>query len=318
MALVAIDFARKSSKRQESISYPILSDMAMQYADSLGIESWRIRDPLWFVELWQARAKAEGTEVVRRLNKALRERRDDPLVGVLAAEWAFSAESRYEKTVALCDHVLRLDTAFGSALNYRGLAKLSIADSLKANGEDSLARARLRSAVDDFSRQIGLRSKAKHKAGAYGNRARAHRRMGDTRAAIENFVWSIDIDPTQAGTYFNLAVLLDSLGDYRRAAAYCSVALARDRNYAEAYNLRGEIRWVLRDTLGSVVDFNSAIVRDPRRAKYYFNRGVFYFNTGNFAKAESDFVRTYELDPAYAGARENLDSARVALRREIR
>jgi tetratricopeptide (TPR) repeat protein len=73
---------------------------------------------------------------------------------------------------------------------------------------------------------------------------------------------------------------------------------------ADAFHLRGTLRFHKQDLQRAVADFNHAIELNPRLAQAYGNRGFVRLLQGQDAIAEEDFAQCIKLDP---GSKPRLD-----------
>ena len=119
--------------------------------------------------------------------------------------------------------------------------------------------------------------------------------------------------------------------DYELIKDICSNALSDNPNDIEAFLMRAEARFYLKEYFGAVEDYDSAIALNPDNADYYCNRsivkywledykgavadttmaiklqpdsihayskrGIAYYLSGNFTRALADFNKCIQLDP---------------------
>ncbi len=120
----------------------------------------------------------------------------------------------------------------------------------------------------------------------------------------------------KANTYFTKAIRRkpeNKWGYYYRAqyGNFDSVfqdinrALKIDSDFAEAYNLRGQIYGDQKKYNKALSDFNKAIKLDPNDAPPYNNRGLLYENQKKYKKALSDYNKAIKLDPNNASPYNN-------------
>jgi tetratricopeptide (TPR) repeat protein len=69
-------------------------------------------------------------------------------------------------------------------------------------------------------------------------------------------------------------------GEFERALADYSLAIAADPSLAAAYFNRGAVRQRKGDAEGALSDYNRALELNPRDAQAYFNRGLLYHERG--------------------------------------
>jgi len=67
-------------------------------------------------------------------------------------------------------------------------------------------------------------------------------------------------------------------------------------NDANNFYQRGLLLITQRDFSGAVVEFNQALARDPNHIDALYNRGLSFYNLGQFERAIPDFTRVIELN----------------------
>jgi tetratricopeptide (TPR) repeat protein len=82
--------------------------------------------------------------------------------------------------------------------------------------------------------------------------------VGDYRAAIEYFNRSLEIDPYNAGVYFNRATANYNLLEYGAALADFTRVINLNPNDIKAYILRGFCKFHLGDQAGACADWEHA------------------------------------------------------------
>ena len=85
--------------------------------------------------------------------------------------------------------------------------------------------------------------------------------------------------------------------DPERKIALYTEAIELDRNYAFAYNNRGNSYSYKGNDDRAITDYDRAIELDPNFAAAYINRGIAYHKKGNYDRAITDYDRAIELDP---------------------
>jgi tetratricopeptide (TPR) repeat protein len=113
------------------------------------------------------------------------------------------------------------------------------------------------------------------------------------------------------------AATWELFGDLERALSRCSLAIAVDPDYSEAYLRRA---WVClrfpnyQQYLDQVIeDCTRALELDPSKVDAYNNRGRAYSRQGNLENACLDYAKTLQLDPFYAIGALNTMSAKIQL-----
>jgi tetratricopeptide (TPR) repeat protein len=71
---------------------------------------------------------------------------------------------------------------------------------------------------------------------------------------------------------------------------------------AEGYAIRGEIQLQLRERDKALADFEEAVRRDPKQARFYCDRGLVRSYKRQEDQAIADFTEAIRLDPGYASA----------------
>jgi tetratricopeptide (TPR) repeat protein len=86
-------------------------------------------------------------------------------------------------------------------------------------------------------------------------------------------------------------------------------AIAKDRNFAEAYRYRGNAYSDKNDYDRAIADYTQAIRLDTNSAPAYNNRGATYSDKGDYDRAITDYTEAIRLDPNYAHAYNNRGNA---------
>ncbi|CAG1065488.1 partial Bacteriophage adsorption protein A, partial [uncultured bacterium] len=92
---------------------------------------------------------------------------------------------------------------------------------------------RYKEALADLNEAINLKPSAM----AYSNRGNVRKRMGDIPGSIEDYIKALELDPQDAATYFNFALVLEESGDITWAIENADKAerlgLGQAREYLE-------------------------------------------------------------------------------------
>jgi len=78
--------------------------------------------------------------------------------------------------------------------------------------------------------------------------------------------------------------------------------LETDEDYAEAYRVRGDNKYLLEDYNGAIADYSKAIELDPNYAEAYMFKGQSSYYLRDFYGAIADLTKAIELDPNNAKA----------------
>ena len=79
---------------------------------------------------------------------------------------------------------------------------------------------------------------------------------------------------------------------------------------ADTYLNSGNTFYSKADYDRAILDYNQAILLNPKLAEAYNNRGYVYFIKGDMNKAIADFEAALKLDSNYTSARKNLARAK--------
>ncbi|WP_315789632.1 tetratricopeptide repeat protein [Fischerella sp. JS2] len=120
---------------------------------------------------------------------------------------------------------------------------------------------------------------------------------GDTRQALEDLNWALQVDPQDAQAYCCRGVVRYKQGNYREAIADFNQALQLNFQDAIVYRNRGKARFQLGDHQGAIIDFNQALQIQPEDALLYIARGNVYRAMGNYFGAVTDYTQALEIHP---------------------
>lgn len=164
---------------------------------------------------------------------------------------ALARLGRYQEVIADCTEAIKLDPELAPPYYYRGhaYAKLRQYDAALLDFNQSLLRdprdylsyidrgllyAKLKEyerAIDDYTSALQLEPR---NALIYANRAIAHRKLDEHTQALSDTARAAGLDPKYALSYISQQARTHAAaGDYRRALADFTVALAIDPNNAE-------------------------------------------------------------------------------------
>jgi tetratricopeptide (TPR) repeat protein len=151
-------------------------------------------------------------------------------------------------------------------------------------------------------------------AHAYDSRGYAYILLGQYDRAVADCSRAIALDP-RLGTYWNtLGLAYASLGQNEKAVAGYSRAIELDPKYAYPWTNRGNVYVQLGQYDKALADHNRAIELGPTLPITWNNRGVDYCDyLHQPAKAVSDFSKAVQLNPKYRGAWYNRGNAYLAL-----
>lgn len=149
-------------------------------------------------------------------------------------------------------------------------------------------------------------AKAPGRARIHGNLGKAYLDKGRYAKAAEEFKKLIEIDPTFAGAYNNLAVIyIDHLKDDRIARKYIEASLTLFPEYPAGYVNLGVIDLNNRKLRSAIKNFEKALELDPKNLLAYYNLGACYINLGDLYTREAASLRSVRQNDK-AGEKEEL------------
>ncbi|MDP7162109.1 MAG: tetratricopeptide repeat protein, partial [Phycisphaerae bacterium] len=141
---------------------------------------------------------------------------------------------------------------------------------------------------------------------AWGGCATANLNKGNYNQAISHYDRAIELDPTDAETYyFNRADAYRRKHDYDRAIRDYTKAIELNPKLAGAYNNRGHMYRKKGDYDKAISDFTTLIEMNPKVPESYGGRGNAYSSKGEYDKAIRDYTRATELNPKSPGPYNN-------------
>jgi len=158
-------------------------------------------------------------------------------------------------------------------------------------GEDFIESENFEDAIDQFSKAVDLDPDFED---AYLERAKAHEKLGNLKAAAADYDRLTAIEPKEENYYFNLGRLYHIQEMYDESIPPLSMALEIDRKYHAAVQYRSKSYIKLDSFAMAIQDCNLAIDLEKKEAMNYFTRGVAYDSLNNYAKAELDFMSAIE------------------------
>lgn len=152
-------------------------------------------------------------------------------------------------------------------------------------------------AIADLDKAISLYGKS---AKAYYYRAMAYATQDDKTSAFDDLKQALKLDPGYAPAHLSKANLLYETGQYAEALRHYDAYLETHDGDHIAFNNRGLTRSYLKDHRGAANDFTEAIILEPNKGSYYFNRATEYFVLGKHQDAITDLkLAINEDNPSY-------------------
>jgi tetratricopeptide (TPR) repeat protein len=132
-------------------------------------------------------------------------------------------------------------------------------------------------------------------ANSYLERGNTWFKKGEFERAIADYSLAIAFDAGFAGSYCNRGVARALKGSAERARSDIDQAIKLDANEAQTWVTRGMIRVQERDYSRALADFDQAIKLNTRLAEAWHNRAVMLLLLDRLPGAEADFARLREL-----------------------
>jgi len=132
---------------------------------------------------------------------------------------------------------------------------------------------------------------------AYNNRGLAYLGMGQFDRAIADCSAAIAIDPQYYLAYYNRGKALRALGRPKEAMDDFNRAIEINPRYADTYEARGGLFQEAGLLQPAIADLTAAITLDPGQRDAYIIRGIAHKEMGRFDLALEDYSRAIALDP---------------------
>lgn len=231
------------------------------------------------------------------------------------------AESFLRQAVAIDPNYFDARYSLGFVLARLGRpaeARPQLEAALKLSPDSSKARFQLASVLralglkDEANQELNVFEQQKKEgvkqdvAGVKANQANADLQSGDPQKAVELYRESIAQDPGNARTYYDLALALDRLSDYRGEREALEKALSLNAQLAPPHNQLGLLDLQANQSAEAEKQFQAAITLDPQYAEAQNNLGVLYGQAGKTHEAEQLFRQATENNPQYGQAFANL------------
>ena len=129
---------------------------------------------------------------------------------------------------------------------------------------------------------------------------------------IEMEIWRIWYENDDEET-FRLLIEGDQAmkrGDYEAALADFNAVIERDPDFAEGWNRRATLRYMMGDYEGSMADIDETLLREPRHFGALAGLGLVNMELGREEQALDAFERALVVNPQMTGPRANAEFLR--------
>lgn len=143
-------------------------------------------------------------------------------------------------------------------------------------------------AIESFTKAIELNSD--YVGEAYNDRGRVYEKLGRTEDARKDRE-KADSFPGMFNVHYNNGVMSANAGEYDKAVAEYTRAIALKPDYIAAYYNRGTVYLQTGQLNDAVKDFTAIITMKPDNAEAYQNRGTAFDRLERPDKAKEDFTK---------------------------
>lgn len=137
-------------------------------------------------------------------------------------------------------------------------------------------------------------------------------------AALTQEIWRIwrETDNVLADVLMAKGTRAMALEQYEQALAALNQVVAAAPEYAEGWNTRATLLYLMGDYVASAVDVRRTLALEPRHFGAWSGLGLIYANLGNERAALAAFAKALEWNPHLSGSRRNLEALRKMLQEE--
>jgi len=194
---------------------------------------------------------------------------------------AYTRKGDYGKAEEDLKRALALDPA-----NARVYACLALLDA---------CTRRLPQAVVGFSKAIELNP---DETAYYHDRGVARAEIGgEDDAAIDDFTKALDMNPTDADSWYYRAILERRKNRNAEAIADLTKTIIIRPDWASATYTRGLVYYKSGRYAEAVKDFTRTLELMPKEAAAYYNRGLAYAKTDDLDRAIADYTSALKINP---------------------
>jgi Flp pilus assembly protein TadD len=135
---------------------------------------------------------------------------------------------------------------------------------------------------------------------------------------VELEIWRIwgEVADSDSRTLLARGTAAMNAGDARTARAAFDLLVAREPGFAEGWNKRATLLYLVGDDAGSVADIRRVLALEPRHFGALSGLGLVYTRQDRPADALRSFEAALAIHPFLPGARDNVEALRERLRGE--
>jgi Tetratricopeptide repeat len=134
-------------------------------------------------------------------------------------------------------------------------------------------------------------------------------------SSIEHQIWEIWLEPPDPAIQALMDEGVDAMeqGDYGAALETFDQIVALAPNFAEAWNKRATVHYLLGDLQESLADIDATLKLEPHHFGALSGRGLVYVKLGEYQRALSAFEDALDVSPQSAGPLANVRALREIL-----
>lgn len=227
---------------------------------------------------------------------------------VLAVNQDTSAQGRSNAQLAWRDCMARdIATAVRGCttiIESKGTRPRDLARAYLARGKALGKRGQTRDAIADFDYVIEVRP---GNAEAYVERGRAYWSRSERKRAQDDLDAAIRLKPepfrlSLRGWFFKDYEADRANADFERAITAANAAIRRNQTNAEAHHAKGEALAGKGEYQEAIAEYDRAIRLKPDAEEFYLNRGIVHSLKGESERALADIGEAIRLQPDYSSA----------------
>jgi tetratricopeptide (TPR) repeat protein len=127
-------------------------------------------------------------------------------------------------------------------------------------------------------------------------------------ATAEAYLWRVwcRSDDAEANGAFRAGIETMQRGNLREAENLFSRVIERAPDFAEGWNKRATVRFMMKNFVGSIGDCQETIARNPNHFGACSGQGLCHMSLGQFREAAICFRRALEIHPHLSAVHHNL------------
>ncbi len=177
-------------------------------------------------------------------------------------------------------------------------------------GQIRYARRELERAVASFRHAIAVRPDCPE---VHYNLAVVLQELGEKEQALVSYEAAIAYKPDYFAAYNNLGALHLALGHSREAIAHLQSAIKLKPDYADAYNNLGNAFRDIGNTASATAYYNQVLTFEPHHARAHYNLGLIHQSQGRVGDAIMCFERAMAYAPDYSDAHREMAALLLGL-----